>query len=99
MMAEAVSAEVCKERHKNVDKTFQMIEDDYRGLHGDVADLSKLSAQQTVILENVLKLLDKHDASIEEIKSRPARRWDAVINTLISVVIGAAFGLFLSKWR
>jgi len=96
-MTDAVSPEVCKIQHKNIEKNFQKMEDDYRGLCGDVSDLSKLCAQQTVILENVLKLMERHEAAIEEIKAKPARRWDSIVNTLISVAIGAAFGLFLGK--
>jgi|GEM_PF-6355804 len=96
-MAEAVSQEVCNIQHKGVDKNFQKIEDDYRGLDGDVGTLTKLCERQTVILEGVLKLMDKHDAEIDELKSRPGRRWDAAINTLISVAIGATFGFFIRK--
>jgi len=97
IMAEAVSPEVCKIQHKNIDKNFQKIEDDYRGLNNDIVDLSKLYERQTVILENLSKLTEKHDTAIEEIKAKPGRRWDAVVNTLISVGVGTAIGLFIAK--
>ena len=60
--------------------------------------LDELTRAVTTLAEkmsNVEKGQEKIEKGFEELKSIPARRWDAVIAAIIAAIIGGVIGKFL----
>lgn len=43
------------------------------------------------------KKMDKMTSDMEEIKGKPAKRWDSVVSTIITVILTAVVTYFLTK--
>lgn len=67
-----------------------------------------LMSQIKMKLENIEEKVDKLEVSIgrnfesfrkdiDELRLKPAKRWDGLITIIITLVIGAVFGLVLSQ--
>lgn len=44
---------------------------------------------------NIMEKLGKLESAVDELKGRPARRWDALVAALLSAVVGVAVGLLI----
>ena len=53
--------------------------------------LERLTAQQTATEQRVETLSD----DVEEIKGKPAKRWDTVVAAIISALVGAGIALLI----
>ena len=53
--------------------------------------LERLTTQQNTTEERIARMAD----DVDEMKSKPAKRWDAVVAALIAGVVGAFLGHFL----
>ena len=53
-------------------------------------DLGERGARTDERYNNILATLGKLETSVEEIKGKPARRWDTVIVAVITAVVGFA---------
>ncbi len=46
---------------------------------------------------NILTSLAKMEASIEEMKAKPAKRWDGIVDKLIWAILAAGLGFVLAQ--
>lgn len=53
--------------------------------------LERLTTQQSATEEKITKVSD----DVEEMKAKPAKRWDAVVASLIAGIVGAFIGFFI----
>jgi len=70
---------------------------------GDIA-MAKINTTLENIeekMENLEKTIDKKfeaiTKDINELKMKPAKRWDNLTNVLITLIVGAIFGIVLSQ--
>ena len=62
--------------------------------------LQKLATSVAVMAEHMTSMdtkMDKLTTEVEEIKQKPAKRWDALIAACISVLVGAILCFILSQ--
>ncbi len=47
-------------------------------------------------LEDIKQLIEKMTTQLENLKEKPARKWDGLIDKIITVIVGIIIGKFLS---
>lgn len=94
---EPVPKSVYDERQKAID---QYLGNDRRRLdaHSESIDkLEKLTAEIAILNQQMSKITEDHEARLRTIEQVPAKRWDGVVNQIITIIIAAALGGFLSR--
>lgn len=64
------------------------------------ARFEKMSTEYTRIdaqYANILTTLAKLESAIEELKAKPAKRWDGIVDKLIWAVLAAVLGFVLAQ--
>ena len=70
-------------------------------LEGEHDALHKLATSVAVMaeqLKNVDQNVSKLTSEVEEIKEKPAKRWDGLVNNIIWAVVGAVLAFILAKF-
>ena len=75
--------EADEERQKRMDERFERDQARLDKLEITNEDLKQLTARMGVILENQEKQLANHEKRLYDIESKPARRWDLIINAAL----------------
>lgn len=88
-MAE-VDEKYCGEVQKRVDERAKMDEDRILASEKEIDKLSDLSAQMCELLKHVTKEQDVQHNDVEELKLKPAKRWDYVVNVVLQWAVLAA---------
>ena len=52
---------------------------------------------QTEAIERIGKNVEKLDSQVEELKHKPAKRWESIVDKVIMTIVGAIVGYFLVK--
>lgn len=74
----------------DLEKRVDKLEKDMNDLKSDM----KLNTYKT---DQVLSIVQKLETTIEEIKDKPSKRWEAVIVAIITGVVGIGIGLVFKK--
>lgn len=61
--------------------------DSHREIYGRLNTLESTSAVQGTRFDFIIEKLDNLTRSVEEIKQKPAKRWEAVVAAVISAVV------------
>ncbi|MBC2579681.1 hypothetical protein [Clostridium sp. DJ247] len=96
------SEDLCKQMHEAIEKELGTHE---RRLN-DYADRLKKIENENVgtakdvqnfknTLEDIKKLIEKMTIQLENLREKPAKRWDNLINQVITVIVGIIIGKFL----
>ncbi|MEY7999420.1 hypothetical protein AB8U03_04270 [Clostridium sp. Mt-5] len=101
-MSECYDAKLCEERHKQINETFDLHE---RRLNDHSSRLKKIENENVGTakdvqnfkdtLEDIKQLIEKMTMQLEGLKEKPAKRWDSLINQIITVLVGIIIGKFL----
>lgn len=59
--------------------------------------LEKQEGIQIVQYEHIMEKLDKLATDVAELKSKPAKRWEGIIEKIISVLVAAIVGFMLAR--
>lgn len=54
-------------------------------------------AEIRATLKGVCATTEKHTEEIDELKSKPGKRWDTVVVSFIGTLIGVVVGMFIKK--
>ena len=97
MTADTVSHEeykgrcdLCDERFARDSKRLNKLEDAF-----EVA--SKLDVKLGLIVEQLQQSKDHHEQRISTLEQKPAKRWELVVTTVITLVLGGAVGFILAS--
>ncbi|HEX2986116.1 MAG TPA: hypothetical protein VHO71_04800 [Caproiciproducens sp.] len=89
--------EVEEERQKRMDERFARDKERLDKVEVTTEDLKQIVVRLDVVIEDQRKQLANHEQRLVEMESKPARRWEAVINTVLqwlAVAIMAAVVVF-----
>ena len=75
-------------------KTLFKQQTEIKELTETVQRLAVALEKQGIALQLTEKKVDGVKVDVDEIKSKPAKRWDAVIVAIISVIVGFVFARF-----
>lgn len=59
--------------------------------------LEKQEGIQIVQYEHIMEKLDKLATDVAELKAKPARRWEGVVEKIIGVLVAAIVGFMLAR--
>lgn len=83
-----------------LDNRITRLEQECGTISTKVMELEKQNTKTDVQYQNIMKTLEKLSNQVEEIKNKPAKRWDTVITSILGAicgVIGGAIAGFLFK--
>lgn len=75
-------------------KTLQKNQTEIKELTETVQRLAIALEKQGIALQMTERKVDGVKLDVDEIKSKPAKRWDAVIVAIISAIVGFVFARF-----
>lgn len=96
------SEELCKQKHEAIEEKLGIHE---RRLNDHADRLKKIENENIGTakdvqnfrntLEDIKKLIEKMTMQLENLKEKPAKRWDNLINQVITVIVGIIIGKLL----
>lgn len=88
-----------------VDRLEQKYSDSRKGIYERLEALEnergRTDEQYKNIMDDIAELKGQYKeilARLDELKQQPAKRWDAMVNSLISAIVGAICGVFGTKF-
>lgn len=76
---------------KSFDARLKNLESMHEAINNLTISVTRLTERQTA----TEKMLASVAENVEEIKGKPAKRWDSVINTIIGILVGAFIGYLI----
>lgn len=67
---------------------------------GLLEDIQELSTSVSILANNMKSMLEeqqRQNKRLEELEKKPAKRWDAIVDKILMLVIGALLGYILIK--
>lgn len=96
-----------EKRWSKMDVRVQHIEDDIQAHKEELdkqadilKDIQKLSASVSVLANNMelmLKEQKNQNARLQTLENKPAKRWDAVVDKIVMLIVGGLVGYALYK--
>lgn len=83
------------ERQKRMDERFARDKEELKEHDEKIDKLTELSTQMGEILKNQQTALANHDRRIAEIETKPARRWDIIVNAVLQWLVVAFLGAIM----
>lgn len=83
-----------KSNTKRIDSLERTLEEFHR-LATSVEIIARELGHQTEAVGEIKEKVSKLDAKVETIEKKPAKRWEAVVEKVLLVVVGAVVGLLL----
>lgn len=68
-----------------------------QSLATSVEILVKEQSHQTEAMERIEKNVEKLDGKVEALEKKPAKKWDKVVETIVTLLIGAIAALVFSQ--
>lgn len=82
----------CDQRSKSNTHRLDKLEQNYEALNRLTVSVETMGVK----LGNLDKTMQKLDARMEEQESKPGKRWDGLVTTLIGVIVGAVMAVVFS---
>ena len=83
----------CEQRSKSNTHRLDRLEETTKAVYELAASVKVMSSN----LENMDSTLQRLDKKVEEQESKPGKRWDELVKTVIGIVVGALLALALSR--
>lgn len=80
-------------RSKSNTKRLDDVEKRQNDLDELVSTVKVLAVREEVVEDTVKKI----DSKVESLTNKPAQRWEKVVETIISIVVGALVGFIFAK--
>jgi len=91
----AVSQGVCQERHKNIEDKLARDERRLNEHAREIDDIRELTREVASLAKQLGERSEKHDQKIDELMSKPGKRWDLIVASVISSGIGAGVAMLI----
>ena len=82
-----------EQRSKSNTKRIDSLERNTEALTDLVIVVKEMNVKQ----DYTIKKVDKIDSRVSKIEEQPAKRWNGIIEKIITVVVGAILGFILSR--
>lgn len=96
-MEDFTRKDICDERMRNLSNRADDHKERMDRLEETQRQLSAVSVQLNEILKALTTQMQKHEDSIEHLKTKPANTMDKIIGALISAVISTAVSIVVLK--
>lgn len=85
-----------KSNTRRIDKLEQQTEA-IQSLATSVEILVKEQSHQTAAMDRIEKNVEKLDGKVEALEKKPAKKWDKVVETIVTLLIGAIAALVFAQ--
>ena len=82
-----------EEHNARQDKRIELLEGNVEKLGSLTASVEKLATN----MENMLREQEKQGARLEALEAKPAKRWEAVVEKIILLIVAAVTGYVLAR--
>ena len=82
-----------EEQHKSIFRRVANLEEEQKTMHAFAVSLEKMATS----VGNVEKKVDTMCKEVEDIKAKPAKRWETMGMKLLELLLAAVAGYMLSK--
>lgn len=82
------------EENKRQNERLQSLETNYVVVNQLSIHMERLASN----MEAMAKELARQGTKLNDLEMKPAKRWDLLITTIISVAVGAVVGMMLKGW-
>lgn len=89
----AIKLAQVEERIEAITHHLEKLEAEHETLRELAATMRVMSEKQNHMAETV----DRLDGKVEALESKPGKRWDTVVDTIVKLVVGAFIGYLLLK--
>lgn len=86
-----------KERVEALEKKMDRASDTHKEFYNRIRALEQDNAVQEERYNTIIEKLDGLTATVAEVTSKPGKRWDAVVDKVILVVLGAVLSYMLMQ--
>ena len=83
----------CEQRSKSNQRRLDKLEQNYEALNRLTVSVETMGVK----LASLDKTMQKLDARMGEQESKPGKRWDGLVTTLIGVIVGAVMAVVFSQ--
>lgn len=91
------SYELCEERHKSLNNSFSDNKDKLEKHEDEIKDVKQAIVVLTQLQARHDDEIRDHETRIRTIEQKPAKRWDATIQQIITIFVAGAFGGVVTK--
>ncbi len=77
---------------------FERLDTRVGDLETDNKELSRFTERITVLIDKYDEKLDDHDTRIAALESKPAKRWESIVDKALMLAVGSIFGVLLSHF-
>ena len=86
-----------KERVEALEKKMDRASDTHKEFYNRIRALEQENAVQEERYNTIIEKLDSLTATVAEVTSKPGKRWDAAVDKVILVVLGAVLSYMLMQ--
>lgn len=86
-----------KEIEQDVSELRRQNSGNHERIFERLGDLEKQEGIQVVQYEHILEKLDKLVLDVNDLKSKPAKRWEGVTEKIIGILVAAIVGFMLAQ--
>ena len=86
-----------RELEKDVNELRKQNSSTHERIFDRLGELEKQEGIQVVQYEHILEKLDQLSGDVKELKAKPAKRWESIVEKIIGLVIAAVVGFILAR--
>lgn len=86
-----------RELEREVDELRRQNSSSHERIFERLGELEKQEGIQGVQYENILEKLDQLAGDVKDLKAKPAKRWESVMEKILSTVVAAIMGFVLAR--
>lgn len=84
------SPELCEERHKSISSTLEKHDNEIKDVKEAIIVLTQLQTRHDDEIRD-------HENRIRTIEGKPAKRWDGVVQQIITILLAGGMGGIVSR--
>ena len=86
-----------RELEKDVNELRKQNSSSHERIFDRLGELEKQEGIQVVQYEHILEKLDQLSGDVKELKAKPAKRWEGIVEKAIGLVVAAIVGYVLAQ--
>lgn len=85
-----------RELEKDVNELRKQNSSSHERIFDRLSELEKQEGIQVVQYEHILEKLDQLTMDVKELKAKPGKRWEGIVEKVIGLVVAAVVGYFMA---
>lgn len=86
-----------RELEKNVNELRKQNSSSHERIFDRLGELEKQEGIQLVQYEHIMEKLDQLAGDVKELKAKPGKRWEGIVEKAIGILVAAVLGFMLAR--